>query len=199
MKAAVPSIPIIILTASCDLNDKVILLEMGADDYITSPREFLARLRVALRHTQPSSGASRVAFDGVLVDFGKVEVSRDGTAVVLTAHEFKTLQFLVQNPDRLITRAELLKEVCGYGDGYTSSRRIDNYIMKRGTSWKTIRAVRPTFEQCLVWGISSPSKVFGPHDQVTSAMRWSIPLWLHCLAKSAKAHAQQCGGHLQTM
>jgi DNA-binding response OmpR family regulator len=54
MNAAAPSIPIIILTASCDLNDKVILLEMGADDYITkpfSPREMLARLRVALRHS----------------------------------------------------------------------------------------------------------------------------------------------------
>jgi len=111
MKAAVPSIPIIILTAFCDLNDKVILLEMGADDYITkpfSPRELLARLRVALRHNCPPSSASQVAFDDVVVDFGKVEVSRDGTSVVLTAHEFKTPQFFVQNPDRLITRAELL-------------------------------------------------------------------------------------------
>jgi DNA-binding response OmpR family regulator len=56
MKTAAPSIPIIILTASCDLNDEVTLLEMGADDYITkpfSPRELLARLRVALRHTKP--------------------------------------------------------------------------------------------------------------------------------------------------
>jgi DNA-binding response OmpR family regulator len=133
MKGAEPSIPIIILTASCDLNDKVTLLEMGADDYITkpfSPRELLARLRVALRHTHPPASASRVFFDGVVVDFGKVEVSRDGTSVVLTAHEFKTLQFFVKNPDRLITRSELLKEVCGYGDSYTSSRSIDTHIMK---------------------------------------------------------------------
>jgi DNA-binding response OmpR family regulator len=133
MKAAEPSIPIIILTASCEVADKVTLLEMGADDYVTkpfSPRELLARLRVALRHNYPRSSASQVAFDGVVVDFGKVEVSRDGTLVVLTAHEFKTLQFFVQNPDRLITRAELLKEVCGYGTGYTSSRSIDNHIMK---------------------------------------------------------------------
>jgi DNA-binding response OmpR family regulator len=71
-----------------------------------------------------------VAFKGVVVDFGKVEVSRDGISVVLTAHEFKTLQFFVQNPDRLITRAELLKEGCGYGDGYTNSSSIDNHILK---------------------------------------------------------------------
>jgi DNA-binding response OmpR family regulator len=133
MKAAEPSIPIIILTASCELDDKVTLLEMGADDYITkpfSPRELMARLRVALRHNRPSASATQVAFDGVVVDFRKVEVRRYGTAVGLTAREFKTLQFFVQNPDRLITRRELLKQVGGHGDGYTSSRTIDNRIMK---------------------------------------------------------------------
>src|ERR1700683_690735 len=134
MKAAEPSVPIIILTASCDLNDKVTLLEMGADDYITkpfSPRELLARLKVALRHShRPAADASQVVFDGVVADFGKVEVSRDGTAVQLTPHEFKTLQFFVQNADRLITRAELLQQVCGYGDGNPSSRSIDNHIMR---------------------------------------------------------------------
>jgi len=125
MKAAAPSIPILILTASCDLNDKVILLEMGADDYITkpfSPRELLARLRVALRHSNSPGRARRVEFDGITVDFDKVEVVRNGTPVALTAHEFKTLQFFVLNPDRLITRAELVNAVCGDEDGYTSTR-----------------------------------------------------------------------------
>jgi DNA-binding response OmpR family regulator len=133
MKAAEPSVPIIILTASCDLNDKVTLLEMGADDYITkpfSPRELMARLKVALRHNHPSAIVSQVVFDGIVVDFGKVEVTRNGRSIALTAHEFKTLQFLVENPDRVITRAELLKRVCGHGDGYTTNRSIDNHIMK---------------------------------------------------------------------
>ena len=133
MKAAEPSLPIIILTASCDLNDKVTLLEMGADDYVTkpfSPRELLARLKVALRHSHPPAIVSQVVFDGIVVHFGKVEVTRNGTSVALTAHEFKTLQFFVENPDRIITRAELLKRVCGYGDGYTTNRSIDNHIMK---------------------------------------------------------------------
>jgi DNA-binding response OmpR family regulator len=135
MKATAPSIPIIVLSASCDLNDKVALLEMGADDYMTkpfSPRELLARLRAALRHTNLLARASRVVFDGIVVDFAKVEVTRNGTPVELTTHEFKTLQFFLQNPDRVITRAELLKQVCGYGDGdgYVTTRSIDNHIMK---------------------------------------------------------------------
>jgi DNA-binding response OmpR family regulator len=133
MKATAPSIPILVLSASCDLQDKVALLEMGADDYITkpfSPRELLARLRVALRHTKLHARASPIVFDGIVVDFGKVEVTRNGASVELTPHEFKTLQFFVENPDRVITRAELLEHVCGYGDTCTSSRSIDNHIMK---------------------------------------------------------------------
>jgi len=133
MKASAPSIPLIVISASCDLHDKVAMLEMGADDYMTkpfSPRELLARLRVALRHTKLPARANQVVFDGIVVDFGKVEVTRNGTPVELTAHEFKTLQFFIQNPDRVITRAELLKQVCGYGDGYTTNRSLDNHIMK---------------------------------------------------------------------
>jgi two-component system, OmpR family, alkaline phosphatase synthesis response regulator PhoP len=133
MKATAPSIPIIVLSASCDLDDKVSLLEMGADDYVTkpfSPRELLARLRVALRHTKLAARPTQIVFDDIVVDFEKAEVTRNGTPVELTAHEFKTLLFFVQNPDRVITREELLKQVCGCADGYTTSRSIDNHIMK---------------------------------------------------------------------
>jgi DNA-binding response OmpR family regulator len=133
MKAAAPSIPIVILTASCDLNDKVILLEMGADDYITkpfSPRELLARMRVALRHSDPPARAREVMFDGIVVNFEKMEVTRNGASIALTASEFKTLRFFVQNPDRIITRAELLNKVWGNENGDTATRTIDNHIMK---------------------------------------------------------------------
>jgi two-component system, OmpR family, alkaline phosphatase synthesis response regulator PhoP len=133
MKAAKPSIPVVILTASYDLNDKVILLEMGADDYITkpfSPRELLARIRVALRHDHPPAKASEVMFDGIVVNFEKMEVTRNGASIALTAREFKTLRFFVQNPNRIITRAELLSKICGNEDGETSSRSIDNHVMK---------------------------------------------------------------------
>jgi DNA-binding response OmpR family regulator len=67
MKTAAPSVPVVILTASCDLNEKVVLLKTGADDYITkpfSPRELLARLRVAMRDGTPVNRTSRVEFDG---------------------------------------------------------------------------------------------------------------------------------------
>jgi DNA-binding response OmpR family regulator len=133
MKVAAPSIPIIILTASCDINDKVILLEMGADGYITkpfSPRELLARLRVALRFSNLPAKSSQVVFDGIVVNFEKMEVTRNGTSVAVTAREFKTLQFFVQNPDRIITRSELLNKVCGNEDEEAGSRSIDNHIMK---------------------------------------------------------------------
>src|SRR6266852_7044208 len=86
----------------------------------------------ALRHSKRPARASQVVFDGVVVDFENVEVTRNGTSVVLRAHEFNTLQLLVQNPDRVITRAELLKEVCGYEDGITT-RTIDNVSATMGT------------------------------------------------------------------
>jgi DNA-binding response OmpR family regulator len=133
MKGAAPSVPVIILTASCDLNDKVILLEMGADDYITkpfSPRELLARLRVALRRSNPPGRPIEVVFDGTVVNFEKMEVTRNGTSIALTARQFKTLQFFIQNPDRVITRTELLNKVCGNEDGNTACRTIDNHVMK---------------------------------------------------------------------
>src|SRR5260370_41276142 len=101
MKGAATLIPIIVLSTSVGVSDNVLLLDMGADDFVTmhfSPQELLARLRVALRHSKRPAGASQVVFDGVLVNFEEVEETRNGTSVVLTAHEFNTPQFMVQNP-----------------------------------------------------------------------------------------------------
>ena len=132
IKAQSPTLPIIVLSATSDVSDKVLLLELGADDYVTkpfSPRELLARVRAALRHTSRTATVNRVSFDGISVDFRKMEVLRDDKVVVLTAQEFKTLQFLVQNADRVITRDELLNEVWGYHN-YPSTRTVDNHILK---------------------------------------------------------------------
>jgi DNA-binding response OmpR family regulator len=132
IKALSPTQPIIVLSATSDVSDKVLLLELGADDYVTkpfSPRELLARVRAALRHTSRTASVNRVSFDGISIDFKKMEVLRDGKVVVLTAQEFKTLQFLVQNADRVIGRDELLNEVWGY-QNYPSTRTVDNHILK---------------------------------------------------------------------
>jgi DNA-binding response OmpR family regulator len=132
IKAQAPTLPIIVLSATSDVSDKVLLLELGADDYVTkpfSPRELLARVRAALRHTSRTASVNVVSFDGISVDFKKMEVIREGKVVVLTAQEFKTLHFLVQNADRVISRDELLNEVWGY-QNYPSTRTVDNHILK---------------------------------------------------------------------
>jgi DNA-binding response OmpR family regulator len=131
VKAQSPTLPIVVLSATTDVSDKVLLLELGADDYVTkpfSPRELLARVRAALRHTSRTA-VSTVSFDAISVDFRKMEVQRDGKVVVLTAQEFKTFHFLVQNADRVISRDELLNEVWGY-QNYPSTRTVDNHILK---------------------------------------------------------------------
>jgi DNA-binding response OmpR family regulator len=132
IKRQAPTIPIIVLSATSDISDKVLLLEMGADDYVTkpfSPRELLARVRAALRRSVRTGTGDVVSFDGISVDFTKMEVMRSGDSIALTAQEFKTLKFLVQNPDRVITRDELLNEVWGY-QNYPSTRTVDNHILK---------------------------------------------------------------------
>src|SRR5579871_3381763 len=132
IKALSPITPIVVLSAASDVSDKVLLLELGADDYVTkpfSPRELLARVRAALRHTARQPDVQLVSFDGITADFKKMEIKRDGEPVILTAQEFKTFQFLVQNADRVISRDELLNEVWGY-QNYPSTRTVDNHILK---------------------------------------------------------------------
>jgi DNA-binding response OmpR family regulator len=132
IKAHSPGLPIVVLSAASDVSDKVLLLELGADDYVTkpfSPRELLARVRAALRHTSRTPEEKIISFDDITADFKKMEIKRDGQPVVLTAQEFKTFQFLVQNADRVISRDELLNEVWGY-QNYPSTRTVDNHILK---------------------------------------------------------------------
>ena len=94
-----------------------------------SPRELLARVRAALRRTVRTPTGELVVFDGISIDFTKMEVTRNGELVVLTAQEFKTLKFLVHNAERVISRDELLNEVWGY-QNYPSTRTVDNHILK---------------------------------------------------------------------
>ena len=132
LKKESPNLPIIILSASTDEIDKVLLLELGADDYITkpfSPKELMARVHAVLRRTHGPKLADTYAFDDVAVDFSKMELSRKGTQIPLTPQEFKVLKYFVGNPERVIARDELLNEVWGY-NCYPSTRTVDNHIMK---------------------------------------------------------------------
>lgn len=124
--------PVVVLSAVSDVADKVLLLEVGADDYVTkpfSPRELMARVQAAIRRTQRPVSKNSINFGGVSADFSAMEVSKDGTAVVLTAHEIKLLQYFVENPDRVITREELLNAVWHY-TSYPTTRTVDNHVMK---------------------------------------------------------------------
>ena len=132
IKDRAPLLPIIVLSAVTDVVDKVLLLEMGADDYVTkpfSPRELLARVRAAVRRSGRQSSGSVQSFSDVSVDFAKMEVTRAGQPVAMTAQEFKVLKFLMENAERVVSREELLNEVWGY-QNYPSTRTVDNHILK---------------------------------------------------------------------
>jgi DNA-binding response OmpR family regulator len=132
IKQTAPSIPVIILSAASDVTDKVLLLELGADDYVTkpfSPRELLARVRAAVRRSiRPVSG-DLLAFGDVAVDFTKMEALREGLPVALTPQEFKMLRFMANNPERVVSREQLLNEVWGY-QNYPSTRTVDNHVLR---------------------------------------------------------------------
>jgi DNA-binding response OmpR family regulator len=127
-----PNLPVIVLSAATEVADKVSLLEIGADDYVTkpfSPRELLARVRVAMRRSAPRPGADTYSFDDISIDFRRMEVKRAGQMVRLTAQEFRLLKFLVQNAETVFSREELLNRVWGY-ENYPTTRTVDTHIMK---------------------------------------------------------------------
>lgn len=132
LKQIAAAVPIIILSAASDVMDKVLLFELGADDYVTkpfSPKELLARVRAAIRRTVRPATVINMVFDGITVDFAKMQVTSQGQAVALTPQEFKILKFMGQSPERVISREELLNEVWGY-QSYPTTRTVDNHILK---------------------------------------------------------------------
>jgi len=123
-------IPILMLTARGDETDRVVGLELGADDYLAkpfSPRELLARLRAVLRRAQPTAVADRLESAGVSIDVAGREVRVNGKAVELTGLEFDLLVALVRRAGRVIPRDALLGEA-GRGDTVVSERTVDVHI-----------------------------------------------------------------------
>lgn len=131
IKKSSPLLPIIILTASSEEIDEVLLLELGADDYVKkpfSPKALLARSRAALRRSQRTPITEEFSFGRVSVDFSKMELARSGQPVSLTSQEFKVLKYFAQNKNRVISREELLNKAWGYNN-YPSTRTVDNHIL----------------------------------------------------------------------
>ena len=133
IKTTNPNIPVIILSAMTDVVDKVSLLEMGADDYVTkpfSPRELLARVRGAIRRsTRQAAPGDVFSFGDVIVDFNSMQLTRSGQPIAMTAQEFKILRFMSQNAERVISREELLNAAWGY-QSYPTTRTVDNHMLK---------------------------------------------------------------------
>jgi len=133
IKRQAASVPILVLSAASDVVDKVLLLELGADDYVTkpfSPRELLARVRAAIRRLNQSPEKRELfTFDDVEVNFSKMELLKAGKPVPLTPQEFKMLRFFLHNEERVVSRAELLNEVWGY-NSYPTTRTVDTHILR---------------------------------------------------------------------
>ncbi|MGH2995140.1 MAG: response regulator [Gaiellaceae bacterium] len=112
------SLPVILLTARGEEADRIVGLELGADDYVTkpfSPRELVARVRTVLRRTSPSVGkAERLSFEGLEIDATSREVRKRGELLRLTAREFDLLWFLANHPRQVFSRDLLMDRVWGY-------------------------------------------------------------------------------------
>ncbi len=125
-------IPIIMITAKTEEDNKVQGLEVGADDYITkpfSPRELVARLRAVLRRATPQGAESVVNIDGLELDPVCHRVTSNNTELSMGPTEYKLLQFFMTHQDRVYTRAQLLDLVWG-GNVYVEERTVDVHIRR---------------------------------------------------------------------
>jgi two-component system alkaline phosphatase synthesis response regulator PhoP len=126
------NVPVLMLTARGQVVDKVVGLQLGADDYLTKPfdmMELLARIEALLRRTrvEPVAAGTAYQFGDIRVDFRRAEVTREGKPVSLTAREFQLLNYLIEHRGATLSRDELLIEVWGY-DAVPSTRTVDVHM-----------------------------------------------------------------------
>jgi DNA-binding response OmpR family regulator len=129
---ALSTTPIIFLTARAGENDRVLGLELGADDYITKPfstREMLARVKAVLRRFERPSSPSVISFDEVVIDANAMQLKVRGTLTTTTATEFRLLDYLARHPGRVFSRDHLLDAV--WGDArFVTPRSVDVYVRR---------------------------------------------------------------------
>jgi DNA-binding response OmpR family regulator len=126
-------IPVILLTARSEVIDRVLGLEMGANDYLPKPfdpRELIARIRVQLRAPEaPPPSRAGLTVGGIRVDLDRREATMNGTSVELTKMEFELLKLFLEHPDRVFSREELLNQVWGYNQ-FPTTRTVDTHLVQ---------------------------------------------------------------------
>jgi DNA-binding response OmpR family regulator len=126
------STPLILLTARSSEVDKVLGLDLGADDYLAKPfgmLELIARVKALLRRIQRVTSIDEIRFSNVVVDFKAYRALRDAEPIELSAREYRLLRYLVAKQGSVVTRDELLDEVWGY-NSYPTTRTVDNHIAR---------------------------------------------------------------------
>ncbi len=126
------TVPIIFLTARASENDRVLGLELGADDYITKPfstRELVARVKAVLRRFERPASSLVITFEDVIIDGGAMQLQVRGQAATTTATEFRLLEYLARHPGRVFSRDHLLDAV--WGDArFVTPRSVDVYVRR---------------------------------------------------------------------
>jgi two-component system, OmpR family, alkaline phosphatase synthesis response regulator PhoP len=132
LRGAGKNTPIIMLTSKNEEIDKVLGLEMGADDYMTKPfslKELLARIKALLRRAEPAKpDIEEYSFGNITMNLKKMEIEKAGVPLKLSATEYKILKYLIEHEGEVITRDKFLDDVWGY-DAFPTTRTVDNYIL----------------------------------------------------------------------
>ncbi len=130
--AQLSTVPIIFMTAKASENDRVLGLELGADDYVTkpfAPRELVARVKAVLRRFERPTGPLLIQFEDVIIDAGAMQLKVRGELTTTTATEFRLLDYLARHPGRVFSRDHLLDAV--WGDArFVTPRSVDVYVRR---------------------------------------------------------------------
>lgn len=150
----ISEVPIIMLTAKDEVFDKVLGLELGADDYVTKPfdtKEIVARIKAVLRRTQPVKAGEmkEVHYDKLSINLSNYEMKVNGVAVDTPPKELELIYHLASNPDRVFTRDQLLDDVWGF-DYYGDSRTVDVHIKRLRDK---LKGVSTEWELRTIWSV----------------------------------------------
>lgn len=154
--------PIIMLTAKDEIFDKVLGLELGADDYVTKPfdtKEIVARIKAVLRRTSATKGSDlkEVRYDKLVINLSNYDMKVDGVSVDTPPKELELIYHLASNPDRVFTRDQLLDDVWGF-DYYGDSRTVDVHIKRLRDK---LKGVSDEWELRTIWSVGYKFETHG--------------------------------------